>query len=83
LLIFAGLLQTFTSPATTKTLAPKKQDPEGSIAVFPLWSRRDGFGVVTIYTDSLFIENDMIPAGATAYFRNMPNLKIVEHSAGG
>lgn len=27
----------------------------------------------------LYIENDRIPAGATAYFRNTPNLTIVHY----
>ncbi|KAK8137115.1 hypothetical protein PG984_005055 [Apiospora sp. TS-2023a] len=74
---------TFKSPATQKILVPKKVNQAGSFATFPLWTRRDGFGVITIFTGrgddrKLFIENDMIRAGATAYFRGNANLEIVE-----
>ena len=65
-----------------KILAPQARDPERSIAAFPLWTRRDGFGVISVYTGpdkKLYIESDRIPIGATAYFRNRPDLKIVEY----
>ncbi|KAJ3455469.1 hypothetical protein MRS44_016951 [Fusarium solani] len=73
---------TFLSPATTKSLTPPG-DGTGSarsMGVFPLWTRKGGFGVISIFTGAekkLFIENDRIPIGATAYFRNEPDLTIV------
>ncbi|KAI1118246.1 hypothetical protein F5Y14DRAFT_257191 [Nemania sp. NC0429] len=76
---------TFLGPATTKTLAPHVRDREGSIGVFPLWTRSDGFGVVSVFTGpdkKLYIENDRVPAAATAYFINKPNLRIVEFKGG-
>ncbi|KAL4733729.1 caspase domain-containing protein [Aspergillus similis] len=71
----------FTSPATTKRLAPQATDPEACMAAFPLWTRKDGFGVVSVFLGSekeLFIENDMVPIGAKVYFRGKPGLKVVE-----
>ena len=55
-----------------------------STAAFPLWTRRDGFGVITVFVgaaQTLYIENDRISMGATAYFRNEPDLHIVEFEA--
>jgi hypothetical protein len=52
------------------------------MAVFPLWTRSGAFGVISIFTGpekKLFIENDKIPIGATAYFNMEPNLTIVEY----
>ncbi|OJJ96325.1 hypothetical protein ASPACDRAFT_1883062 [Aspergillus aculeatus ATCC 16872] len=77
---------TFTPPATRKTLpaaVPGQLKPP--TAVFPLWTRRDGFGVITVLvgattTPTLYIENDRIPIGATAYFRNEPDLHVKEYS---
>jgi hypothetical protein len=77
--------QTYLGPATKKTLAPQVRDREGSTAVFPLWTRNDDFGVISIFTGPdkiLFIENDKVPAGATACFRNKPNLAILEYKGG-
>ncbi|KAK1455753.1 hypothetical protein CMEL01_04513 [Colletotrichum melonis] len=73
---------TYTGPATTKTIAPEHKNKHASVAVFPLWTRKDGFGVISIFVGAdkvLYIENDRIPAGATAYFKNTPNLIIVNH----
>ncbi|KAK7911801.1 hypothetical protein PG985_014282 [Apiospora marii] len=77
---------TFKSPATSKILVPKKLNQAGSFAIFPLWTRMDGFGVITIFTGrgndrKLFIENDLIRVGATVYFRGNANLDIVEPSS--
>jgi hypothetical protein len=75
-------MQTFVGPATKKTLASRTQDREGSMAVFPLWTRKEGFGVISIYKgveQVLYIENDRIPLGATVYFTNRPNLTLVEY----
>ncbi|PYH30985.1 uncharacterized protein BO87DRAFT_461838 [Aspergillus neoniger CBS 115656] len=75
---------TFTPPATRKTLAPAAPAPKRSMATFPLWTRRDGFGVITVFvgsTQTLYIENDRIPIGATAYFRNEPDLHIKEYGS--
>lgn len=55
------------------------------MAVFPLWTRKEGFGVISIFKGpekALFIENDMIPLGATVYFVNKPDLKIVKFRGG-
>ena len=75
--------QTFLSPATRKTLAPQVSGHEGSIAVFPLWTRKEGFGVISIFKGPdkiLYIENDRVSIGATAYFTNKPNLRIVGYN---
>jgi hypothetical protein len=77
--------QTIQGPATRKTVPPEERDPKGAIAVFPMWTRKDGFGVITIFKGSAqtpYIENDRIPLGATAYFVNRPNLDVVEYEAG-
>lgn len=74
--------QTFLSPATTKTLAAQGGDGGCSMATFPLWTRKEGFGVISIFTGpekELYIENDRIPIGAKAYFRNEPDLVIVAY----
>ncbi|KAL4744708.1 caspase domain-containing protein [Aspergillus terricola var. indicus] len=73
---------TFDSPATKKVLCPYHYDPQRSIAVFPLWTRKEGFGVISIFTfpdQRLYIENDKVPIGATAIFTNQPNLQIVRY----
>lgn len=73
---------TFLGPATKKVLAPKSGDDEKSRAVFPLWTRRDGFGVISVFTGpnkELYIENDRIPAGATACFLNTPDMKVFKY----
>jgi len=49
-------------------------------AGFPLWTRKSGYGVITIYvgtgdTKILFLENDMAQAGYLAWFRNSASLK--------
>jgi len=46
---------------------------------FPLWNRKQGFGVVSIFVGPekrLFIENDRVPIGAEATFNNRPDLNI-------
>jgi hypothetical protein len=56
------------------------------MAVFPLWTRKEAFGVITIFKgpeQTLCIENDRIPLGATAFFRNKPDLRILEYRGGG
>lgn len=76
------VMKTYMGPATTKTLSPETKNRQASLAVFPLWTRSDGFGVVTVFKGLdrlLYIENDRIPAGATAYFRNTPDLTIVTY----
>jgi hypothetical protein len=76
--------QTFSGPATRKTLAARGAHNGSSEAVFPLWTRKEGFGVITIFKGPervLFVENDRVPLGATAYFRNTPDLRIVEYGS--
>ncbi len=73
--------KTYSLPATAKTLAPRARDPERSVASFPLWTRYDGFGVISIYVgieQRLYISEDRVPIGATVYFTNKPNLTIVK-----
>jgi hypothetical protein len=75
----------FVGPASKKTLAARDQGDESNIAVFPLWTRKEGFGVISIFKGSertLYIENDRIPLGATVYFANKPDIRIVEYKAG-
>ncbi len=72
--------QTFVTPATTKILAPVTDQTGRSAATFPLWTRKEEFGIISVFTGrdrTLFIENDRVPAGATVYFRNKPDLTIV------
>ncbi|RAH84819.1 hypothetical protein BO86DRAFT_376995 [Aspergillus japonicus CBS 114.51] len=73
---------TFLSPVTKKKLAPSALGPTRSKAVFPLWTRKEGFGVISILkgpSESLYIENDRIPIGATAYFKNLPDLELRDY----
>ncbi|PYI19447.1 hypothetical protein BO99DRAFT_384495 [Aspergillus violaceofuscus CBS 115571] len=73
---------TFLSPVTKKKLAPSALDPARSRAVFPLWTRNEGFGVISILkgpSESLYIENDRIPIGATAYFKDLPDLELRDY----
>ncbi|KAF7593596.1 hypothetical protein BBP40_011216 [Aspergillus hancockii] len=75
---------TFNGPATKKTLAPHTKDQD-SVAVFPLWSRSEGFGVISIFKGPervLYIENDRVPAGATAFFANKPDLRLEKYIPG-
>ncbi|KAL6231301.1 hypothetical protein BDW75DRAFT_47989 [Aspergillus navahoensis] len=75
---------TFSGPATRKTLAARGAQNGSSEAVFPLWTRKEGFGVITIFKGPEmvpFVENDRVPLGATAYFRNTPDLRIVEYGS--
>lgn len=54
------------------------------MAVFPLWDRSEGFGVITIFKGpekSLYIENDRVPLGATVYFVNKPDLEVQEYGS--
>ncbi|KAI0434259.1 hypothetical protein F5Y09DRAFT_265712 [Xylaria sp. FL1042] len=74
---------TYLGPATKKTLAPYIRNRGAPTAVFPLWDKKDGFGVISIFTGPdrvLYIENDRIPAGATAYFQNKPDLTLVAYN---
>ena len=65
-----------------KIIAAKSDNMESCRGVFPLWTRRAGFGVITIFKGpekKLFIENDQILAGTTVYFTNTLNLNMVSH----
>ncbi|KAJ5210188.1 hypothetical protein N7491_009995 [Penicillium cf. griseofulvum] len=76
---------TFVGPASRKTLAAQDQGREESTAVFPLWTRKEGFGVISVFKGPekiLYIENDMVPLGATVYFANKPDLRIVKYQSG-
>ncbi|KAH0829396.1 hypothetical protein FOPE_10150 [Fonsecaea pedrosoi] len=68
-------------PACTK-IVPAWANSEDSKVVFPLWTRKEGFGVISIFKGpqkELYIENDRIPLGATAIFSNKPTLKIIDY----
>ncbi|KAL2128658.1 hypothetical protein VTI74DRAFT_8861 [Chaetomium olivicolor] len=78
---------TYNSPPTTKVLAPSAAGPARSMARFPLWTGKSPFGVISIFIGTgpdkrPFIENDRITMGATAYFRNEPDLTIVRYGEG-
>jgi hypothetical protein len=52
------------------------------MGIFPLWTRREEFALISIFIGperTPFIENDRVPTGATVYFRNRPNLTIINH----
>lgn len=76
----------FPSPVAKKKLAgyqPELADAGGRshIGKFPLWTRYDGHGVISIiYEDEKepFISNDSIPLGFTAYFDGDPDMRLVE-----
>ncbi|KAF9766074.1 hypothetical protein IL306_001551 [Fusarium sp. DS 682] len=71
---------------TKKILAARGGQNGASEGVFPLWTRKEGFGVITIFKGTektLVIENDRVPLGGTAYFRNIPDLRIIEYGADG
>ncbi|KAJ2979476.1 hypothetical protein NQ176_g3233 [Zarea fungicola] len=40
---------TYLLPATQKTLASEQKDPQRCSATFPLWTRGDGYGVISIF----------------------------------
>jgi len=70
----------FLSPATKKFLAPFSEAVGADPAKFPLWTHKNGFGVITVFKGAdktLYIENDRLPAGATAYYNNKPNLRMI------
>ena len=51
--------------------------------MFPLWTRKEGFGVISILKGGpsdwqVSIENDQIPIGTVAYYAGGPNLRVVE-----
>ncbi|RSL79939.1 hypothetical protein CEP52_017457 [Fusarium oligoseptatum] len=72
----------FLSPACQKPLAARAEGKDDATGVFPLWTRKEGFGVISIFKGpqkKLCIENDRIPLGATAFFSNKPNLRIVNY----
>ncbi|CAH0050994.1 unnamed protein product [Clonostachys solani] len=71
----------FLSPACKKPLAGRAEGREKSTGSFPLWTREEGFGVISIFKgpqQELCIENDQIPLGATAFFSGQPNLRIID-----
>ncbi|EWC47838.1 hypothetical protein DRE_02720 [Drechslerella stenobrocha 248] len=66
-------------PATKKTLKPYSQGLKGAIGKFPVWKKRRGCGVITIFVGNqktLFIENDLVQAGVLANFTGDPNLEV-------
>jgi hypothetical protein len=52
------------------------------VAKFPLWTRKQGFGAITIFVgdnDISYISHDQVPAGVQANFKNKPDLELVEY----
>lgn len=73
------LQQVYNNPATTKSVAP------GKSARFPLWSKLNDYGVITIIkgdeeaeAGEAGIKNDWIPAGATAVYTATEDLKLYD-----
>ncbi|OAL01499.1 hypothetical protein IQ06DRAFT_293575 [Phaeosphaeriaceae sp. SRC1lsM3a] len=69
--------ETWHYPATKKELQP------GQTAPFPLWSRKNGYGSVSIFhgtgaSKTSFIENDRIAAGYLAEFDGNPTLYLTD-----
>ena len=54
--------------------------PPGKPALFPIWSKLDDFGVISIGKegDESYIKNDWIPAGAMALYTNSEDLKLYD-----
>ncbi|KAK2025663.1 hypothetical protein LX32DRAFT_50384 [Colletotrichum zoysiae] len=72
----------FPNPACKKTLAAQSEGKDNSIVGFPLWPRKEGFGVISIFKGpdkEPYIENDQTPLGATVFFSNKPDLRIVDY----
>jgi len=68
-------------PATKKILEPLEESRDPATGTFPLWSRRESYGVVSVYLGSEerpYIVSDRVTVGATAYFNGLPDLEIVE-----
>jgi hypothetical protein len=67
-----------TTENPVKKIVPESHDPSNSMASFPLWTRHEGFGVISIYKDSdlktWHILNDYVKMGARVYFKGGPNL---------
>lgn len=76
-------LKMWDSKATKKVCHPTDSGSGGLKYRFPLPTRRDGFGVISIFVGSeemLVVENDRIPLGATAYFLHGQDLKLQDYN---
>lgn len=79
---YNALKQTYALPTTKKTLGPYTNGQSPVTAIFPLWNRKEGCGVVCIYLgkeERCFIMNDQVPIGATAVFTGQPDMEIIEY----
>lgn len=66
-------MKVYSPPATTKTIAPNHD------ACFPLWRRRDDYGVISIGKPGIeAIKNDWIPAGSTAVYVPGKDLELFD-----
>jgi len=77
--------ETFAAPATQKILSDR-DNRKGKKGVFPLWTQKAGFGVISIFKKgetTPYISNDRINAGVVAFFGNEPNLRTLEYRSGG
>ncbi|KAK4207641.1 hypothetical protein QBC37DRAFT_298299, partial [Rhypophila decipiens] len=75
-------METYAGPTTKKTLGPYKNGQRPVTGTFPLWNRREGFAVVSIYLGSeerCFIMNDQVPIGATAVFNGQPDMELIKY----
>jgi hypothetical protein len=71
--------QAFNTEDTEKKLAPQARDADKSIAAFPLWTREDGFGIISIFIGpdkTPCILNDRVRMGARVYFKGGPDLVL-------
>ena len=79
-----GLHYTMWDSKATKKVCQPTDSESGSLKYrFPLPTRRDGFGVISIFAgrkETLVVENDHIPLGATAYFVDGRDLRIQDYS---
>ncbi|KAL5598290.1 hypothetical protein FOBRF1_012083 [Fusarium oxysporum] len=66
-------------PATKKEIAP------GEVTRFPLWTRKEGFGFITIFvgnSETPCISNDQIAPGYQVNFTNKANLEFIRYNKG-
>ncbi|KAF5676180.1 Caspase domain-containing protein [Fusarium heterosporum] len=72
----------YMPPATIKKLGPQQLGRAKSMGRFYLPTRKDKYGAISIFVGTemaLYIANDKVELGATAYFENEPNLRIVPY----
>lgn len=71
------MLQSWKAPSVIKVLAPQSENATDSLVSMPFWTRKDGFGVISIFVGPekrLLIGNDRVPMGARVYFQGSAEL---------